>query len=253
MSKRRSGLRWGTATGLCVGLVLTMSGAGGRVPAAAHTPISAITSATVGALFAADPANGHTCTASVVDSPSGNLLLTAAHCVSDTVAGMRFVPGYHDGVAPFGTWIVRKATVDPRWTASQDPAADVAFLTVTPAPSNTSRASVQSIVGASVLAESPKTGKTIVVSGYRADADDPIDCSTLSYRRGAWPAFDCEGFATGTSGSPWIVDFDPLTGTGLVAGIIGGPEAGGATDGTSYSPTFDNEILDLARRAMADS
>ena len=46
---------------------------------------------------------------------------------------------------------------------------------------------------------------------------------------------------------------DPTTGTGLVAGIIGGPDQGGTTEGTSYSPTFDDSVLDLARRAMAGS
>src|SRR5881409_2205655 len=44
----------------------------------------------VGALFA----NGsHFCTASVVHSTTGDLVLTAAHCVKD---GMAFAPGYHD-------------------------------------------------------------------------------------------------------------------------------------------------------------
>jgi hypothetical protein len=39
----------------------------------------------------------------------------------------------------------------------------------------------------------------------------------------------------------------------LVAGIIGGPDQGGTTEGTSYSPAFDDSVLDLARRAMAGS
>ena len=222
-------------------------------PPAAHASTRVVTSATVGALFTGGAADGHTCTASVVDSPAGNLILTAAHCVSDAVAGARFVPGYHDGVAPYGTWVVRRATVDPRWTESQDPAADVAFLTVAPAPSNPTHGSVQSVVGASILAEAPKPGERIVVAGYRADAEAPVDCDAQTYLSVGWPTFDCDGFASGTSGSPWIVDFDPATGTGLVAGIIGGPEQGGTTGGTSYSPTFDDAVLDLARRAMAGS
>ena len=202
-------------------------------------------------MFTGGGSSGHTCTASVVDSPAGDLVLTAAHCVTDSIAGARFVPGYHGGVAPYGTWIVRRATVDERWTTSKDPSADVAFLTVEPAPSNGSDASVESVVGGSVLAESPRAGDKVVVSGYRSDANDPVACDTHTYVTEGWPTFDCEGFATGTSGSPWIVDFDPTTGTGLVAGIIGGLEQGGDTDGTSYSPTFDSEVLDLARRAMA--
>jgi V8-like Glu-specific endopeptidase len=236
-----------------VGLVCVAFGATRRAPRATHASTPVITSATVGALFTGATGDGHTCTASVVDSPAGNLILTAAHCVSDAVAGARFVPGYHDGVAPYGTWIVRKATVDPRWTSSRAPAADVAFLTVSPAPTNRTRASVQAVVGASILAAAPTEGSRIVVSGYRADEESPVDCDAQIYLSGGWPTFDCDGFADGTSGSPWIVDFNPATGTGLVAGIIGGPEQGGSTEGTSYSPTFDDAVLDLARRAMAGS
>ncbi len=54
----------------------------------------------VGALFAD---GSHFCTASVVHSEAGDLVLTAAHCVRD---GMTFAPGYHDGVTPFGMWTV---------------------------------------------------------------------------------------------------------------------------------------------------
>jgi hypothetical protein len=43
---------------------------------------------------------------------------------------MLFVPGYIDGDAPFGTWTVTGAVVDPRWAADGDPDLDVAFLTV---------------------------------------------------------------------------------------------------------------------------
>lgn len=240
-------------TCLAVGLAFTAKGASGRVPRAKHASNPVVTSATVGALFASGWANGHACTASVVDSPAGNLILTAAHCVTEPIAGARFVPGYHNGVAPFGTWIVQKATVDPRWTKSQDPADDVAFLTVSPAQSNASRASVQAVVGANVLAEAPNEGEKIVITGYPADTDEPVDCDSLTYLSGGWPTFDCDGFSDGTSGSPWIVNFDSSTGTGVVVGIIGGPEQGGDTDGTSYSPTFDNQVLDLARVAEATS
>ncbi len=42
----------------------------------------------------------HVCTASVVDSRSGNLVLTAAHCIVGTGKGYVFAPGSHDGVLP---------------------------------------------------------------------------------------------------------------------------------------------------------
>lgn len=224
-----------------------------RVGHATVSPVRSGVPASVGALFVDGAGGGHTCTASVVDSPSGDLVLTAAHCVSGSIAGARFVPGFTDGRAPYGSWIVERATVDPRWTDGQDPSADVAFLTVKASPTNATRSSVQAIVGANVLSLAPRAGDRIVVAGYRADADVPMRCAASTYETSGWPTFDCDGFATGTSGSPWIVDYDPTTGSGFVTGIIGGLEAGGDTDHTSYSPKFDNEVLDLARLAVARS
>src|SRR5450755_4634946 len=59
----------------------------------------------LGALFRPGSTD-HTCTASVIDSTARNLLVTAAHCISGTAQGYSFVPGYHGGVEPFGSWTV---------------------------------------------------------------------------------------------------------------------------------------------------
>ena len=52
----------------------------------------------VGALFqGAWQSNPHFCSASVVDSPSGDVIATAAHCLSGNGQDLEFVPMYHDG------------------------------------------------------------------------------------------------------------------------------------------------------------
>jgi hypothetical protein len=60
--------------------------------------------AAVGALVTVDGSGRlgtHFCSASVVDSPAGNLVITAAHCLAGrTPGGFVFVPGYRDGRAP---------------------------------------------------------------------------------------------------------------------------------------------------------
>src|SRR5579862_7309346 len=49
----------------------------------------------VGVLLAGPSVHGnHFCSASVVHSPAGNVIATAAHCVSGTGAGLLFAPGY---------------------------------------------------------------------------------------------------------------------------------------------------------------
>lgn len=60
--------------------------------------------ATVGALFAESSGklSSHFCTASVVDSPHGDLAITAAHCVTGTSGQIAFVPGYANGTEPYG-------------------------------------------------------------------------------------------------------------------------------------------------------
>jgi hypothetical protein len=93
----------------------------------------------VGALFASASSTQHGCTASVVASPAGDVLLTAAHCVSGSGKGMVFAPGYHDGISPYGRWTVTGLQLAAGWLKSQDPQGDFAFLTVADARRSTHR------------------------------------------------------------------------------------------------------------------
>ena len=102
----------------------------------------------VGALFqGAWRSEPHFCTASVVDSPSGDVIVTAAHCLSGDARDLEFVPMYHDGQAPYGAWDVTGAYVSQRWLRDQDPQADFAFLTVRPQDSGGTQRTLQSVVG----------------------------------------------------------------------------------------------------------
>jgi V8-like Glu-specific endopeptidase len=112
----------------------------GMAPAtsAVITPSALVTTApsAVGALFSTSEGRlgTHFCTASVVDSPAGDLLVTAAHCVAGysgtAPAGLAFVPGYDDGTAPYGVWTVTRIFVDSAWASTANPDDDVAFLAV---------------------------------------------------------------------------------------------------------------------------
>lgn len=63
------------------------------------------------------------CTGSVVHSTGGDLVLTAAHCVSGR-SQATFVPGLTDDAAPTDLWKVDQFYFDPRWIAIKDPRAD---------------------------------------------------------------------------------------------------------------------------------
>jgi V8-like Glu-specific endopeptidase len=191
---------------------------------------TAESSSPVGALFA----NGsHFCTAGVVHSAAGDLVLTAAHCVRD---GMTFAPGYHDGVAPFGMWTVTGVAVADGWTSAADPDLDFAFLTVRQAGNP---ASLESLTGANALGTGRGFDHRITLTGYPDTADSPVVCEGTTTRSGPYQMrVACPGFPDGTSGGPWVTG-------GAVIGVIGGYQLGGDTPDVSYSAYFDDDIAAL--------
>ncbi len=190
---------------------------------------------TVGPLF---PPGGsvHTCTAAVVPSPVGNLLITAAHCVAGTGKGYAFAPGYHDGIEPFGSWTVVGAFGPSQWVAHQSPQGDVAFLEVAPRQIDGHTRQIQQVTGADQLGTTPSSGKSVTVPAYAIGKDDePISCAARVYFHGPYPAFNCNPYVDGTSGAPWL----QRRGKGwAVVGIIGGLHQGGCYAWTSYSAPF---------------
>ena len=201
---------------------------------------------TVGALFFTTGSQQHFCTASVVDSPTANLVLTAAHCVygSSYARNIEFVPRYHDGLQPFGAWAVRSITVAAGWRTSHDPSLDFAFLTVSPPPGT--HRPIQQVTGGLRLGIDAGYRHRIEVIGYNNGEDAPIKCATRSFRFGTGQMeFYCNDFQDGTSGGPWIIGFGPQAGTGTVFGVIGGYEEGGDYPWASYSVYFGPPTLKL--------
>jgi V8-like Glu-specific endopeptidase len=187
----------------------------------------------------------HFCTASVVHSPTHDLLITAGHCISGGGAGLRFVPGYRRGSAPHGTWVVTRAYVDQPWRDAHDPAHDVAFLQVAKQPRGGRLVGPEDVVGANTLGRAPAARTSVTVTGYAFGTnDDPVFCTAPVYYTQTWPTFDCDGFADGTSGSPLVADH-------AVLGVIGGLHEGGCTVSTSYSAPFADAVQALYSRAAS--
>jgi len=208
----------------------------------------------VGALFAGAADQGlHFCSASVVHSPAGNVIATAAHCLSGTGVGLWFVPGYHDGVAPYGTWAVEAAYVDPRWLRDRDPHADYAFLTVSPQRVDGRPVEVEQAVGGDRLAVDRGFTTPVTVVAYPGRVGGrAIMCAATTYAHQGYPGFDCRGYVDGTSGGAWLTDYRPATRRGRLYGVIGGLHQGGCSPDTSYTSYFDAstaKVLDRAARA----
>jgi V8-like Glu-specific endopeptidase len=211
----------------------------------------------IGALFSTSGGQlrTHFCTASVVHSPAGDLLVTAAHCVtgySDTSpAGLAFVPGYDNGYAPYGIWPVARVFVDSAWESTANPDDDFAFLTVAQPGSSTP---IEDVTGAERLGIGQPSTDIVQVTGYPDGLDQQVTCrNRASAFSSTQMQFDCDGYTDGTSGSPFLVHGDTASGESTVIGVIGGYQRGGGSPDVSYAATFGENVQALYGIAVSSA
>ena len=263
----RSPSRAALFTALAVGAVLTLTPANGAAGDIATGFVRAVRqlalpsqngrafagNAAVGALFATSSGQlgQHFCTASVVDSPGGDLAITAAHCVTGTSGIIEFVPGYDNGNKPYGVWTVTKVYVDQAWTSSASPDDDFAFLRIGLPGSGVP---IEDETGAEQLATgTPASPQMVQVIGYPNSADQPVTCQNWLHQPMADQLeFDCGGYTDGTSGGPFLSEVNQRTGQGMVIGVIGGYQQGGFTPQVSYSAELGASAAALYKTAVAD-
>jgi hypothetical protein len=163
------------------------------------------------------------CSGSVIDSPAGDVVLTAGHCVIDPETGavaesVIFDPGYRETNKPYGDFAASSFVTTPEWsstaaTSDPDEAGDLAFLVL--APSVKTGQSVEATVGGFQVAfEQPREG-TYTQWGYPADPPyngeilyshtTPYAGADLSYPAGERPIKIASDFTAGASGGPWTV------------------------------------------------
>lgn len=211
-------------------------------PAARRHPSARRAAAFTGALFTDGLDSDHFCTATVVQSPGRNLIVTAGHCLLDGDQGggtAVFAPAYANGVAPYGTWKLEEAFEDDRWAEGTDDSYDLAFARL--APDATGR-SIEDVTGAAVLDTSGRSGEEVTVTGYPADRKVPRTCTAVTVRESATEQrFDCADFPGGTSGSAWIAR------DGKIIGIL----TGGDTDDVSTSTVLGEYAASLYAKATA--
>lgn len=241
------------ADGGTTSLAARFAKAVGLLPKASYVGKSFGGTPAVGALFTTSSGKlgTHFCTASVINSPHGNLIVTAAHCVTGNQGPIAFVPGYANGNSPYGIWYVTKVFTDSAWNASSSQNDDVAFAEVTQHGSSTP---IEDVTGAEQLGIGLPAEELAKVIGYPGGASEPVICQNWTRPFSSTQMeFDCAGYPDGTSGGPFLVRLNQSTGQGTVIGVIGGYEQGGYTPAVSYSVIFGQNVESLYRTAEAGS
>ena len=207
-------------------------------------------SSTVGRAFFHNPVNGfdYSCSASALNSGSKSLVLTAGHCVHGGAGGTWmtnwvFVPLYNYGSQPYGQWSAKYFTTFTSWMNSSDLNRDVAMVTMWP---NASGALVN-VVGGNGLAWNWGFYNPVTVLGYPAEY--PYDggwqwaCQGTTTRFGSEykVALQC-GFTGGSSGGPWLLQYDNNTGLGYANGAMSTLEPSTGWNRASY---FDDAVYNM--------
>ncbi|AFP39147.1 Conserved hypothetical secreted protein [Mycolicibacterium smegmatis MC2 155] len=164
-------------------------------PASVHP---AVPDPRIGALFlGGGPV--HTCTGTVLDSRTQDLVLTAAHCLADGV-DTTFVPGFDPAAADTDPWHVTAIYLDPRWLADQDEQADFAIVRVTRHDGTTIE---QQVGGGLALASAPAAGTAVAVTGYLVGEGGALTCrGVTTMADDGFPSLECAGGQTVSAERP---------------------------------------------------
>ena len=209
----------------------------------------------------------HTCSGAVVNSPSGTIVISAAHCWYGVNAqSIVFIPQFtlvHGRPqAPYGVWEMSgtKIYIDPRYGkgSGNGVAYDVAILTAAP---NVANQTIQDVAGGLDMAiDSATQLSEVEIVGYpESDSSDhtyttayPRHCrnATTTYTEAGAKFFDiaCTGMAAGISGGPWLVR-DQSNSWKIVAITGGGQDGGGYTDDESVGVPMTANVSALIRKA----
>lgn len=194
------------------------------------------------------------CTGTAVDTASQMLVLTAAHCLHEGPDGgwmknIVFVPAYDNGPGAYGLFEAWNIATDSLWSSGSesDPEHDYGMVIT---EDNSRGQRLGEAVGGQTLVtkDDVRTGEPIALIGYSGtpyDGEHQELCEDLILPvpppENLWHT-DCPNITGGASGGPWMLDYDPATGSGYVAGLT----SQGIPGGTAISPQFDDRTAAFA-------
>lgn len=166
------------------------------------------------------------CSGTSVDAPNQSVVITAGHCVNESGRWFDqdwvFVPGYHDGVRPFGVFVARWIGATAAWADRGSENADVGAAVVS---RNERGETLGAAVGGDGIAWNLPPGQVFDVHGYpvappfdgasqRVCVDTPFLGHDVASFLQVGPlnlALTCE-VTGGASGGGWTIHGDVLNG-----------------------------------------
>ncbi|MFE6945697.1 trypsin-like serine peptidase [Streptomyces chartreusis] len=238
-------------------------------PATDETPVSTLASEpkpwkrgglisrTAGKVFFENAAGDlFTCSATVANSRNKSVVLTAGHCVVDARTGevfrkWIFIPGYHKGERPHGTFTAKKLFHLKSYVSSQGNANwDVAFAALR---KRDGRPLAKIVGGAQGIKFNAPTGRYVHSFGYggsRAEGNGERlnHCQGKEHRDLGRPGSTMWGIdcvqTGGSSGGAFLAEFKADKGVGVLVGNIAV-----GTDVSEYHPRLGDRARRLYKAA----
>ncbi|MCC3651940.1 hypothetical protein LIX60_10760 [Streptomyces sp. S07_1.15] len=183
--------------------------------------------AVAGKVFFTKPSDGkdYVCSASALNSSSKQMAITAGHCVhegngGDWMRNWAYVPRYRDGNRPFGTFAAKQYRAFNGWINDGSFDWDVAMVTTWPLNSR----KLVNVTGGNGLSYNYSREQAVTVNGYPGDRDNGQRqwyCQGTTQRVGVLDGriqLRCD-FGGGSSGGPWMRQFDESSGLGYTNGV----------------------------------
>lgn len=210
--------------------------------------------ATTGRVFwSCSPGSLSCCSASVIPSSTGDVIVTAGHCVFDTTTlrwmtncNWIFVPAYYNGTAPYGRWPARQVATLTAWARTNpDYNYDVGFVAL----SRVNNRAIAEVTGTQSLGFNQARNRTTYAFGYPVNlargevlqlcTGTPVNSRyTVNSYRGQGLS-NCL-MTGGCSGGPWLQQFNETAGVGVTYSLNSFTYS--LAPNTINGPIFDSNV-----------
>ncbi|GIL25601.1 trypsin-like serine peptidase [Actinocatenispora comari] len=195
-----------------------------------HWTGGGLVSSTAGKVFFSNSSGTYACSGDAVNSGNKSIVATAGHCVVDANTGevyqnWVFIPGYDHGNRPHGTFTASSLHWMSQRIGDPDPTWDAAFATMSPLNGT----KLVDAVGGEGIGFDQAPGQYVYSFGYGgSDAEGNGEqlnwCAGTEFFESGHPGggiwgIDCVQTG-GSSGGPFLQNFDTSTGIGTQIGNI---------------------------------